>query len=99
VHGFEARIQTSVKAFQNGNLSKAISSGGPLLNDCLNVVDTRFAKHASTSSQKQAVTHLRSACAAMTQAANAGASGDTTKAKQFAGVALEQAKIAARLSR
>jgi hypothetical protein len=98
VHGFEARLQTSVHAFQNGNLAKAISSGGPLLNDCLGVVDSKFAPHASTHSQKQAVTHLHAACAAMTQATNAGSSGSMAKAKQFARQSLQQAQIAARLS-
>jgi len=98
VHGFEARLQTSVQAFQSGNLSKAIASGGPLLNDCMGVVDGKIAPHASTQAQNQAVNHLHAACAAMTQAANAGASGATTKAKQLARTALEQAQIAARLS-
>ena len=98
VHGFEARLQTSVNAFQSGNLTKAIGSGGPLLNDCVSVVDTKFAAHASTRAQKQAVTHLRAACAAMTQATKAGSSGDMTEAKQFARQALQQAKIAARLA-
>ncbi|HET8751848.1 MAG TPA: hypothetical protein VFM43_04920 [Gaiellaceae bacterium] len=98
VHGFEARLQTSVQAFQSGNLTKAIASGGPVLNDCMGVVDRKLAPHASTRAQQQAVTHLHAACAAVTQAARAGSSGSTTKAKQFARQALQQAKIAARLS-
>jgi hypothetical protein len=98
VHGFEARLQTSVQAFQSGDLAKAISSGGPLLNDCMGVVDGKIAPHASTHAQQQAVTHLHAACGAMTQAVNAGSSGSTTKAKQFARTALEQARIAARLA-
>jgi hypothetical protein len=98
IHGLEARIQTSVQAFQTGNLSKAIASGGPVLNNCLKTVDTKFEPNASTHAQRQAVTHLRVACADMTQAANAGASGQMTKAKQFARAALQQARIAARLS-
>ena len=98
VHGFEAQVQTSVHAFQGGNLSKAIASGGPLLNDCMGVVDGKIAPHASTHAQQQAVDHLHSACAAMTQATNAGASGSLTKARQLAGTALEQAQIAAKLS-
>lgn len=98
VHGFAARIQTSVHAFQSGNLSKAIASGGPILNDCIGTVDVNIAPHASTPAQKQALAHLHSACAAITQAADAGASGNTTKAKQFAHTALAQARIAARLS-
>jgi hypothetical protein len=98
VHGFEARLQTSVHAFQGGNLTKAIASGGPLLNDCMGVVDGKIATHASTSGQKQAVTHLHAACAAMTQASDAGASGNLTKAKQLAQQALQQAQIAAKLS-
>ena len=98
VHGFEARLQTSVQAFQSGNLTKAIASGGPLLTNCVRNVDTKIAPHASTHAQKQVLAHLRSACDAMSQAASAGASGNTTKAKQFAGVALTQAQIAARLS-
>jgi hypothetical protein len=98
VHGFEARLQTSVHAFQSGNLTKAIASGGPLLNNCIGVVDGKIGPHASTHAQKQAVTHLRVACTDMTEAASAGSSGNTTKAKQFAGSALQQAQIAARLS-
>jgi hypothetical protein len=98
VHGFEARLQTSVHAFQSGNVTKAIASGGPLLNDCMSVVDTKFASHASTSAQKQAVKHLRVACGDMTQATNAGSSGDMAKAKQFARQALQEAQIATRLS-
>ncbi|HJQ75279.1 MAG TPA: hypothetical protein VJ814_10345 [Gaiellaceae bacterium] len=98
VHGFEAQVQTSVGAFKSGNLSKAIASGGPLLNDCMGVVDGKIAPHASTHAQNQAVTHLHAACAAMTQAANAGASGSMAKAQQFAQQAQQQAQIAARLS-
>jgi hypothetical protein len=98
VHGFETRLQTSVHAFQSGNLSKAIASGGPLLNDCMGTVDSKIAPHVSTHAQKKALAHLRVACADMTQAANAGASGSTAKAKQFARQALQEAKIAARLS-
>lgn len=98
VHVLEARIQTSVQAFQSGNLSKAIASGGPVLNDCMNVVNTKIAPHASARDQAKAVSHLRVACADMTHAANAGASGTTTEAKQFARAALQQAQLAARLS-
>jgi hypothetical protein len=98
VHGFEARLQTSVQAFQRGDLTKAIASGGPLLNDCMSVVDGKIGPHASTHAQKQAITHLRVACDDMTQASNAGTSGDMTKAKQFARQALQEAQIAARLS-
>ena len=98
VHGFEAQLQTSVHAFQSGNMTAAIASGGPLLNDCIGTVDTRFAPHATTQDRKQAVRHLRTACAEMTQAAKAGSSGDMATAKQFARQALVQAKIAARLS-
>jgi len=98
VHGFAAKVQTSVHAFQSGNLTKAIASGGPLLNDCMGVVDARIAPHASTAARKQALAHLRAACAAMTQAADAGSAGNLAKARQFARTALAQARIAARLS-
>jgi len=99
VHDFEAKLQTSVHAFQSGNLPKAIMSGGPVLNDCMGFVDTKIAPHASTHAQKQALAHLRTACADTTQAVNAGSSGNATKAKQFARAAVAQARIAARLSR
>lgn len=98
VHGFEARLQTSVQAFQSGNLSKAIASGGPILNDCMGTVDGKIAPHASTHAQKRALAHLRVACGDVTQAANAGASGNATKAKQFAQAALAQARTALSLS-
>jgi hypothetical protein len=98
VHGFEARLQTSVHAFQSGNLMRAIASGSPLLTNCVRTVDTKIAPHASAHAQKQVLAHLRSACDEMSQAADAGASGNTLKAKQFARAALTQAQIAARLS-
>ena len=98
VHGFEAKVQTSVHAFQSGNLTEAIASGGPLLNNCMGVVDSKIAPHASTPNRKQALAHLRSACGAMTQAADAGSAGNLAKAKQFARSALAQARVAARLS-
>jgi hypothetical protein len=79
-------------------MTKAIMSGGPILNDCIGTVDTKFAPHATTQDRKQAVKHLRTACAEVTQAAKAGSSGDMATAKQFARQALLQAKIAARLS-
>jgi hypothetical protein len=99
VHGFEAKLQTSVHAFQSGNLAEAISSGGSLLTNCVQTVDTRIAPHVSTHRQQQVLAHLRSACAAMSQAADAGISGNMTKAKQLAAAALAQSRIAARLSR
>jgi ABC-type glycerol-3-phosphate transport system substrate-binding protein len=89
VRGFEARLQTSVHAFRSGN---------PILNDCMGVVDTKIGRRASTVAQKHALAHLHSACAAITQAADAGATGNLTKAKQLAGAALAQVRIAARLS-
>jgi len=98
VHGFAARLQTSVHAFQSGNLAKAMASGGPLLSHCVRTVDTKIAPRASTHAQKQALADLRSACDQMSQAASAGASGNTTKAKQLARAALVQARAAARLS-
>lgn len=98
VRGFAARLQTSVHAFQRGNLTKAIASGGPILNHCLGTVDAKIAPHASTGAQKRALSHLRTACGQMTQAANAGASGNTTKAKQFARAALQQAHVAVGLA-
>jgi hypothetical protein len=98
VHRFEARLQTSVRAFQSGNLTQAIASGGPLVTNCVQTVDTKIAPHASTHAQQKVLAHLRSACAELSQAAGAGASGNTTKAKLFARDALTQAQIAARLS-
>ena len=98
VHGFEAKVQTSVHAFQSGNLADAITSGGSLLTNCSQTVDTKIAPHVSTSAQKRVLAHLRSACAAMSQAADAGSSGNMAKAKQLAATALMQARIAARLS-
>ena len=98
VHGFEANLQTSVHAFQSGNLSKAIMSGGPLLSNCMGVVNGKIAPHASTSAQRQALAHLRVACSDMKRAAGAGASGNTARARHFAQAALAQARIAAHLS-
>jgi hypothetical protein len=98
VHGLEARLQTSVHAFQSGNLAQAISSGGSLLTSCTQTVDTKIAPHVSTQAQQRVLAHLRSACAAISQAADAGTAGNMAKAKQFANDALTQARIAARLS-
>jgi hypothetical protein len=98
IHGFAAQLQTSVQAFRRGNLTKAMMSGGPVLNNCMGFVDTKIAPRATTPDRKQALAHLRSACGAMTQAANAASSGNTTRAKQLARTAVAQARIAARLS-
>ena len=98
VHGFEAQLQTSVQAFQSGNLSKAISSGGSLLTTCTHTVNDKIAPHASTTGQMEAVTHLRAACHDMSNAAGAGGSGKMTKAKALARAALAQARTAERLS-
>jgi hypothetical protein len=98
VHGFAARVQTSVHAFQSGNMAQAIASGGSLLTNCARFVDTKIAPRASTHAQQQVLAHLNSSCAAMSQAASAGASGNMTKAKQFARTALMEARTAARLS-
>lgn len=98
VHGFAARIQTSVRAFQSGNLSRAIAAGGSLLTDCVQTVDTKIAPHTSTHAQKQVLAHLRSSCAELSQAVDAGSSGNMTKAKQFAAAALMEARVAVRLS-
>src|SRR4029079_2466210 len=68
VHGFEARLQTSVRAVTIGNMRKAIASGGPLLTNCVQTVDTRIAPHAPTHSQQQVLAHLRSTCAGMSAA-------------------------------
>jgi hypothetical protein len=98
VHGFEARLQTSVQAVQNGSMSNAIASDGPVLNDCRGTVDGQIAPHASTPAQKKALRHLRVACDELKQAGSAGTSGDVTKAKQFARAALAQARVAVNLS-
>jgi hypothetical protein len=98
VHGFAAKLQTSVHAFQGGNLTKAIASGGPLLTNCAQTVDTKIAPHGSTHAQKLVLAHLRTACAQISQAVSAGVAGNVMKAKQFANAALAQAQIAARLS-
>lgn len=98
VHGFAARLQTSVQAFENGNVSAAASSGGSLLANCTNTVNNKLAPQASTAAQRKAVTHLRVSCSDMAKAVNAGTSGNMTKTKQFARSALKQAQIAAKLS-
>jgi hypothetical protein len=98
VHGFEARVQTSVQKFQSGDIAGAAMSGGSLLTSCTSTVDNKLAPHAQTPAQIQAVTHLRVACSDMSKAASAGASGNLMKAKQFAKAALKQTQIAARLS-
>lgn len=98
VHGFEARLQTSVHAFQNGNLAGAATNGGALLASCTSTVNGKLAPQASTPAQVQAVTHLRIACSDMSKATHAGMSGNMTKAKQFAKAALKQAQLAAKLS-
>lgn len=98
VHGFAARVQTSVNAFQSGNTAQAMASGGSLLTNCARIVDTKIAPHASTNAQHRVLSHLNSSCAAMSQAASAGASGNMAKAKQFAQTALMEARTAARLS-
>ena len=98
VHGFEGRLQTSVSAFQKGNIAGAASSAGSLLSNCASTVNTKIAPRATTAAQMKAVTHLRIACSDMSKATHAGMSGNMTKAKEFAKAALQQSQIAAKLS-
>lgn len=98
VHGFAARLQTSVKAFENGNVSAAASSGGSLLAHCTSTVNDKLAPNATTSAQRKAVAHLRVSCSDMYKAVNSGSSGNMMKAKEFARSAAQQAQIAAKLS-
>ena len=98
VHGFAGRLQTSVKTFENGNVSAAASSGGSLLSNCTGTVNGKIAPQASGAAQRKAVTHLRVSCGDMSKAVRAGTSGNLMKAREFARAALKQAQIAAKLS-
>ena len=98
VHGFEGRLQTSVSAFQHGNIAAAASSAGSLLSNCASTVNNKIAPRATSAAQMKAVTHLRIACSDMSKATHAGMSGNLNKAKQFAKAALKQSQIAAKLS-
>lgn len=98
VHGFTTQLQTSVKAFDSGNIAAAASSGGSLLENCSNTVNDKIAPHATSTAQQRAVTHLRASCDDMSKAVQAGSSGSMAKAKQLAHAALLQAQTAARLS-
>jgi len=98
VHGFEARLQTSVSAFRHGNVAAAAASAGSLLSSCTSTVNDKLAPRAATATQMKAVIHLRVACSDMSKATNAGMSGNLTKAQQLAKSALQQSQIAARLS-
>lgn len=98
VHGFAAQLQTSVKAFDSGNLAAAASKGGSLLTNCSKTVNGKLAPHATTAAQQNAVKHMRAACSDMSKAIQAGSSGGMAKAKQLANDALRQAQTAARLS-
>jgi hypothetical protein len=97
IHGLATRVQTSVHAFQSGNLSGAVASGTPLA-QCQGVVNSKLSTHAKSAGQQQAVVHMQIACNDMSRAASAGATDNVTKAKALARQALQQAKIAARLA-
>lgn len=96
LHGFEAQLQSSVRAFQSGNLSKAASGAG-LLTSCSSAVG-RLSDQATKPVQRLAVSHLRIACLNVSKASNAGMAGHTALAKEFARTAVKQAQIAAHLS-
>ncbi len=94
VHGLSARIEHSVKQFENGNFGAAASSGASLLANCHSTVNNQLAPHATASTQKQAVRDLRKSCTYMQKAANAGGAGNMTGAKNYAKQALQQARMA-----
>lgn len=98
VHGFEAKLQTSVHAFQKGDIAAAAATAGPLIASCMSTVNNKLAPHAATTAQKQAVVHLRLSCSNMTKAVHAGLSGNLKKAKEYARAAVEQSQIAAQMS-
>ena len=69
-----------------------------MLNNRIGALDAKVSPHASTSAQKRALAHLRTACGQVTQAVNAGSSGKMMQAKQLANEALAEARTAARLA-
>lgn len=95
VLGMEVQLRSAVKAFQKGNVSAAARAGGPLLMHCQNVVQTKLSSQAKTAAQQAAVSHLRTACQDMANAAAKGGSGDLAAAKQLAMQALAEAQQAA----
>lgn len=96
IHSFEASLQSSVQAFQSGNLSKAAKSAF-LVTKCSGMA-AQLESVAKTPADKEAVFHLRQACTLMSKASNAGVSGHMAKAKQYARASLMQARIAGRIS-
>jgi hypothetical protein len=94
VLGFETKLHAAVVKFRSGNLAGAAAAGGPILNDCLNTVDAELAPNARTRAERQALAHVRSACADITNASRKGASGDLERAKRLSEQALAEAQHA-----
>lgn len=94
VNNLQSRIRTAMRKLANGNVTGAASVGGTLLMNCQSTVDTKLAPHATTTSQKQAVSHLRTACADVSQASTKAAAGDLATAKQLAKQAMSEAQQA-----
>jgi len=88
------RIRQAMQKLRNGNVTGAAAAGGTLLTNCRNIVNNQLAPKANSTKQRQAVSHLRTACDDMSKAATKAASGDMATTKQLAQQALDQAQQA-----
>jgi hypothetical protein len=82
------------------NLEANTQTGGALLRtNCIGTVNTEVTQRASSAQEKQIARALVTACQDLTRALALAKKGNAAKAKQVAGQALAQAKLASSASR
>jgi hypothetical protein len=90
----QAQIRKAMNKLANGDVPGAATAAGSLLTSCQDTVNNRLAPRANTTSQRQAVSHLRTACQDVSNASQQAASGNLSSAKQLAKQALDEAQQA-----
>ena len=88
------QIRKAMSKLRNGDVAGAAAAGGSLLTNCQNTVNDRLAPRANTTRQREAVSHLRTACDDVAKASTQAAAGSMSQAKQLARQALDEAQQA-----
>jgi hypothetical protein len=94
----EQQISATVSAFRHNGAAAQEAARGLMRANCQGTLSTQLRSRAHTAREHAIVSHLRSACAALSQAGEQAHLGHLAAAQRFAGRALAAAKAAAALS-
>ena len=84
------RLTNGLEKVKSGNAADKLVGAGTVLDTCSTTVTTQLGARATTPTQQERVSRLRTACAAAGQAVAKLKAGDTAAAERLAGTALQQ---------